>query len=262
MPSAKPKLPIPWSTTTANKTAAIGTWLTLAHPSIAEIIVQSGYDFVVVDIEHSSITLSQTEDLIRTVHLMEAPCLVRVGNNDATIIKRVMDSGASGVIVPMVNSAEEAAQAVAAVKYPPAGTRGVGLARAQRFGQAVEVYKTWVQQHSTVVVQIEHIQAVENIDSILSVEGVDAFIVGPYDLSGSVGAPGDFENPKFIEAMKTIDEAMIRTGCPGGFHQVYPDPEKVRSFMDKGYSFMAYGVDFIFLESAANNNLSQLKKIL
>src|SRR3990172_7659368 len=171
------------------KELTIGSWITFANSAIAEIMAKAGFDWLTVDMEHSSLTISQAQQLIQTIELCGVAPLVRVGENNPNLIKRVMDAGSHGVIVPMVNSKEEANNAVNAVKYPPTGKRGVGLARAQGYGTTFEKYKDWVDRDSIVVIQIEHIEAVENLKDILSVSGIDAFIVGPYDLSGSLGVP-------------------------------------------------------------------------
>ena len=182
----------------------LGSWITLAHPAIAEIMSGAGFDWLAVDLEHSVITIREAEELIRVVALSGVCPLVRLSANDPVQIKRVMDAGAHGVIVPMVNSTSDAEQAVKAVRYPPEGKRGVGLARAQGYGSAFKRYKEWVNQESVVVVQIEHIEAVNNMEAILSVDGIDGFIVGPYDLSGSLGVPGQFNHPSMKVAMDTI----------------------------------------------------------
>ena len=187
-----------------NHALTIGSWITLGHPSIAEIMANAGFDWLTIDMEHSAITLDLAQQLIQVIGLCGVVPLVRVGENNPTIIKRVMDAGSHGVIVPMVNSKDDAINAVNAVKYPPAGKRGVGLARAQGYGTTFEKYKEWVDRDSIVIVQIEHIKAVDNLEGILSVDGVDGFIVGSYDLSGSLGIPGEFENPKVIEALDEI----------------------------------------------------------
>ena len=116
------------------KEVTVGSWITLGHPSVAEIMAHSGFDWLTVDMEHSAITLHQAQQLIQVIELSGVVPLVRVGENDPNLIKRVMDAGAHGVIVPMVNSKEEAEKAVRSVKYPPKGSRGVGLARAQKYG--------------------------------------------------------------------------------------------------------------------------------
>ena len=150
-----------------NKEVTIGSWITLAHPAIAEIMAKAGFDWLVVDLEHSVITISEAEELIRVIELCGVDPLVRLSANDPTQIKRVMDAGAHGVIAPMVNTREDAIAVVNAVKYPPAGTRGVGLARAQGYGTNFEKYKDWVAKESIVVVQVEHIKAVDDLEDIL-----------------------------------------------------------------------------------------------
>jgi len=168
------------------KGGTIGSWITISHPAVAEIMAAAGFDWLVIDMEHSAIGISAAEHLIRVIQLSGLPALVRIGENDVTLIKRVMDAGASGIIVPMVNTAEQAVKAVASVKYPPKGIRGVGLARAQGYGTHFKEYQNWANTESVVIVQIEHIEAVNNIEKIINIDGVDGFIVGPYDLSASL----------------------------------------------------------------------------
>ena len=148
-------------------TLTIGSWITLAHPAIAEIMANSGFDWLVVDLEHSVITIREAEELIRVIDLAGVVPLVRLTSNNSDQIKRVMDAGSHGVIVPMVNSAAEAERAVQAVKYPLRGKRGFGLARAQGYGAKFKEYLEWQEKRSVIIVQIEHIDAVNNLESIL-----------------------------------------------------------------------------------------------
>ncbi len=204
----------------SEKRQTYGSWLTIPHLLIPEIMAKSGFDWLVIDMEHSPIGIIQAEEMVRIINLCELPAMVRVGENNPNLIKRVMDSGASGVIVPMVNSKEQARQAVSAVKYPPSGKRGVGLARAHGYGTLFDDYKRWVEKESSVIAQIEHIEAVENITEILSVDGVDGFIVGPYDLSASLGVSGQFDHPAMLDALKMIKNAINKENKPDGFHVV------------------------------------------
>ena len=239
-----------------NDELTIGSWITLGHPAIAEIMAQSGFDWLTVDMEHSAITIHEAQQLIQVIELSGCVPLVRVGNNDPNLIKRVMDAGAHGVIVPMVNNASDAEAAVRAVKYPPKGTRGVGLARAQGYGVDFENYKEWVEKDSIVIVQIEHIDAVENIEEILSTEGVDSFIIGPYDLSGSLGIPGEFDDPKVTEALEIVKQAAIKCKITSGFHVVPPIPDMLSDKIHEGYRFLAYSLDTLFLAETCRNDLS------
>jgi len=242
-----------------NREITLGSWVTIGHLAVAEIMAKAGFDWLTIEMEHSAITLSEAEALIRVVDLCGVVPLVRVGENDATLIKRVMDAGAHGVIVPMVNSPEDARAAVSAVRYPPDGQRGVGLARAQGYGLDFESYRKWVQEESIVIVQVEHIDAVNRLDEILSVPGVDAFIVGEYDLSGSLGAPGDFASSAFIEATQKIRDVARDTGAISGYHVVRPEPELVAGKIEEGYTFIAYSDDFLFLNETCRHDVDTIR---
>ena len=243
----------------ATSKVTIGSWITLANPAIAEIMAKAGFDWLSVDLEHSVITIREAEELIRVIDLCGVVALVRLSANDSVQIKRVMDAGAHGVIVPMVNSPREAESAVKLVRYPPAGKRGVGLARAQGYGCNFEQYKDWVNKKASVIVQIEHIEAVDNLESILAVEGVDGFIVGPYDLSGSLGVPGEFDHPLVKKAMEKIISVGSASGKAPGIHVVEPNPEEVRKATEKGYRFVAYSLDIRMLDCACRMGLNEIK---
>lgn len=242
-----------------NRALTVGSWITLAHPAIAEIMAKSGFDWLTVDLEHSVITIREAEELIRVIDLCGVAPLVRLSANDPIQIKRVMDAGAHGVIVPMVNSAEEAMRAVEAVRYPPKGKRCVGLARAQGYGNSFESYKEWLNQESIVIVQIEHIEAVENLEAILSIEGVDGFIVGPYDLSGSLGIPGQFNNKLMIEAMDKIKTLMKISSKIPGYHIVEPDVDQLQQRVQEGYRFLSYSVDIRMLDTCCRSAIEKIK---
>jgi 2-keto-3-deoxy-L-rhamnonate aldolase RhmA len=236
-----------------NREVTIGSWITIGNEVVAEIMAGAGYDWLTIDMEHSAITLDIAQNLIRVIELCGVAPLVRVGVNDAVLIKRVMDAGAQGVIVPMVNSREDAEKAVASVQYPPRGERGVGLARAQKYGIDFEGYKEWNEKHSIVIVQIEHIKAVENLENILAVPGVDGFIIGPYDLSGSLGIPGQFDHPEMLKALDRVKTVSEKTNALAGFHVVPPDTELFQEKVREGYKFLAYSLDTLIL--AAQNKL-------
>jgi 2-dehydro-3-deoxyglucarate aldolase len=230
------------------KEITLGSWITLGHPAIGEIMAGCGFDWLTIDLEHSAITLGECQHLIQVIELRGCVPLVRVGENDPNLIKRVMDAGAHGVIVPMVNSRAEAEQAVRSVKYPPVGFRGVGYGRAQGYGLHFDSYREWNAQDSLVIVQIEHTKAVEHMAEILTVPGVDAFIVGPYDLSASLGIPGEFSHPDFLHAMDSIRKTMGDfSGVAPGIHVVQPVPSDVALRLEEGYRFLAYSLDTLVL---------------
>lgn len=245
-----------------NRNVTIGSWITLGHASIAEIMAQAGFDWLTVDMEHSAITLHQAQQLIQVIDLSDCVPLVRVGANDANLIKRVMDAGAHGVIVPMVNTREEAERAVGAVKYPPQGFRGVGLARAQSYGADFEGYKDWNEDESVVIVQIEHIEAVRNLESILSVKGVDGFIIGPYDLSGSLGIPGQFDHPDMLDALNRVQHISKGFNTIAGYHVIPPDPTQVMLKIAQGYRFIAYSLDTLLLINSCQSGIIKIRDLL
>jgi 2-keto-3-deoxy-L-rhamnonate aldolase RhmA len=241
----------------AEKGVSIGSWITLGHPAIGEIMAGCGFDWLTIDMEHSAITLPDCQRLIQVIELAGCVPLVRVGENNPTLIKRVMDAGAHGVIVPQVNSRGDAEQAVRSVKYAPLGTRGVGLARAQGYGLHFDAYRTWNERESIVIVQVEHIQAVEHLDEILSVPGVDGFIIGPYDLSASLGVPGNFSHPDVLRAMDRIRRSMgDHPGVAPGVHVVQPDPAETKRRVKEGYRFIGYSLDTLLLAETCLRDLA------
>jgi len=229
----------------AQRRLTIGSWLSWGFSPVTEIMAKAGFDWLVVDMEHTAIDYAEAMQMIQTIELAGCVPLVRVGDNDPLIIKRVLDSGAHGILVPMINSAEEARRAVAAAYYPPKGTRGVGLSRAQDYGVGFPAYRERALEQTVVIVQIEHIRAVENLEAILAVDGVDGFIIGPYDLSGSLNQPGNFDHPDVREALGRVNSVMHDSPKPGGYHVVATNQEELRKRIDEGYKFIAYGDDMV-----------------
>ncbi len=243
-----------------NNQLTIGSWITIGSTSVAEIMANAGFDWLVVDMEHSAITLDTAQELIRVIELSGVPPLVRVGHNQPNLIKRVMDAGSQGVIVPMVNSSKEAEQAVGSVKYPPRGFRGVGLARAQKYGADFEGYRAWNQEQSLVIVQVEHIKAVQNLADILAVPGVDGFIVGPYDLSGSLGVPGQFDHPEVRAALQEVRRLAAEKNALSGYHVIPPEPAAMVEKKEEGYKFIAFSLDILYLGQSCRQALESFKK--
>lgn len=229
--------------------ASLGTWMSMAHPSIAEILARAGYDWVVVETEHTAIDASEVLRLIMVIQGSESIPLVRMAGIDALQAKAVLDSGAGGVLVPNVNTREDAERCVAITKYPPLGRRGVGLARAQGYGSAFDSYVRDANDSSLLMVQIEHVDAVRNVKDIVSVPGIDGTFIGPYDLSMSMGLPGQLEHPKVRTAMDSVLRATLDAGLTAGIHLVHPDvaPKRLAECIDQGYRFIALGTDILFL---------------
>jgi 2-dehydro-3-deoxyglucarate aldolase len=236
--------------------AVIGTWITLGHPAIAEIMAASGFEFITVDLEHSTISMAQAGELIRTIDLAGSAPLVRLSSNDPVQIKRVMDAGAHGIIVPMVNSADDARTALSAMLYPPDGIRGVGLARAQGYGASFQAYKQSLREDAVFIAQIEHIQGVENLREILAVDGLDGIIVGPYDLSASLGLAGEFEAEEVQRSLRTIEELTLESGKALGIHVVEPDEKAMTQRLAQGYRFLAYSLDIRMLDVSCRQGIA------
>jgi 2-keto-3-deoxy-L-rhamnonate aldolase RhmA len=224
------------------------------------LLARAGFDWLNIDLEHSAISLESAAELIRTIDLAGVRPFVRVGSHDSNVIKRVMDAGAHGIIASTVNTPEQAARIVAAVRYPPVGTRGVGLSRAQGFGDEFDLYYQWLNEESIVIVQIEHIEAVKNLGEILRVPGVDGFLIGPYDLSASLGVPGEFAHPKMIEVLAEVKRVQTTIKTVAGVHIVQPVTKDALEKIEDGYSFIGFGVDFLFLLNSARAGLDTIRK--
>ena len=242
------------------KELTVGTWLTIGQVSVLENMAAAGFDWVVFDIEHSLMSTSELSALIGLSWAMKFPVLVRLTSNNPDQAKRVLDAGAAGVVVPMINNGEDLRRAVDAVKYPPIGKRGFGLARAQGYGDQFQEYVSSINSESIVVAQVEHIDAINNLDAILSHPELDATIIGPYDLSGSLGVPGRFDDPAVVTALETYERHAPRHQAAMGYHIVKTSEEEFKSRVNRGYRFIAYGVDFIFLRSACADALVRARR--
>ena len=237
----------------------VGSWINLSSPIIAETLAHAGFDWLVVDAEHSCIDMEAIQQCFVAISTTDTVPMVRVPWNDHVMIKRVLDAGAYGVVIPMVNSREEAQRAVDACRFPPEGKRSSGYGRADLY--AGKDYKAKANEEILVVVQIEHIDAVEHIDEIFSVEGIDAYFIGPGDLALSMGIPivfGDNPDPDFQKAISKIVEAGKKHNIPGGFHVA--SAEDVNKKIADGYKFIALGTDSFFMTKTARVELGKVVK--
>ena len=230
--------------------ASIGSWMQLPSASVAELMGQSGYDWVAVDMEHGSITASQLPDLFRALELGNTLPLARLIEGNQKECKQALDAGAGGVIVPMVDNAAQLARVRAECSWPPSGSRGVGFSRANLFGKNFDTYSLEAQK-PLLIAMIEHVRAVGNLEEILSVQGLDAILVGPYDLSASMGITAQFDRPEFIEIMGKIKYLCKSMNVASGIHVVPPSVAQLQDTVKEGYQFIAYSVDSVFLEKSA-----------
>jgi 2-keto-3-deoxy-L-rhamnonate aldolase RhmA len=237
--------------------ALLGTMVTLPSPPSAEVLASLGFDWLFVDAEHGPLETAELLGILTAVN-RRAACLVRVPSCDAVQIAKVLDLGADGIIVPQVNTPEQAAAAVRFARYPPEGARGVGLARAHGYGLKFKEYVDSANREIAVVVQAEHAIAVENIDSIARVPGVDAVLLGPYDLSASLGKMGQVDAPEVVAAIGRVTDACRAAGMRLGYFGV--NAAAVRPYVGRGYTLIVAGVDTTLLAGAARGLLAELRE--
>ena len=225
---------------------SIGSWMQLHDPSVAELLGHAGYDWIAVDMEHGTYSHFELPNLFRALELGQTLPLVRLleGNNNEC--KLALDAGAGGVIIPNVQCEKKLKKLINASKWPPVGSRGVGFSRANLFGVNFEDYSTEAKE-PIVVAMIESKEAIDNLEPILKVDGLDAIFVGPYDLSASLGCLGDFDDKKFRISMKKIKDLALKMNIPMGMHIVKPDTQLLEEKIKEGYQFIAYSIDAVVL---------------
>jgi 2-dehydro-3-deoxyglucarate aldolase/4-hydroxy-2-oxoheptanedioate aldolase len=233
--------------------AFIGTFICLPSPESAEIFAELGYDWLIIDTEHGPYDVLTAQRMLQAVG-RRCPCVVRVPSNDDACIKKALDIGPAGVLVPLVNTAETAARVVRACRYAPDGVRGMGGARAHRYGIGFQDYVARANQKIAAIVQAEHIEAVNNIEAIVKVPGIDAVFVGPYDLSASMGKPGQIKDPEVQAAMGRIRQAALQAGVKLGIY--CSDADSARAFMLQGYTLIGLSTDLNYLVGSAAAALS------
>jgi 4-hydroxy-2-oxoheptanedioate aldolase len=224
----------------------VGMWVCTGSPLVAEICAGAGLDWLLIDGEHSPIGLETTSALLQAVAPYPVTPVVRAPSDDAVVLKQLLDLGAQNLLVPMVDTAEQAAAVVRAVRYPPRGIRGVGsaLSRGARWNR-VEGYMADADQHVSLFVQVESVTGVENAAQIAAVDGVDGVFVGPSDLAASMGVLGQQTHPDVTAAVRATFEAVRAAGKPVGVNAF--DPAVARSYLEAGASFVLVGADVALL---------------
>ena len=240
--------------------ATVGTWLQIPSPDVAEIIARMGYDWAAVDMEHGSFSHANLPDIFRALERWGTLPFARLPEASMRNIKDALDSGARGLIFPMIESREQLDKAIAWSLFPgnkecPSGKRGVGFSRANGFGRDFNAYvnsETGTANDIVLVAQIEHVNALGSLDAIFTHPRLDAYMIGPYDLSASMGCTGRFDDQEFLAALALIEQKAALHKLPKGYHVVTPDPELARQKMAEGYAFIAYGIDALFLQQSAS----------
>jgi 2-keto-3-deoxy-L-rhamnonate aldolase RhmA len=236
----------------------IGTIMSLPSLEVAEVLSSSGLDWLFVDMEHSSLDFQWVQRILEVAD-SKVSCLIRVPALDEAWVKKCLDMGASGIIFPQVNSAEQAREIVELCKYPPLGKRSVGIARAHRYGMGFDGYMERANEDLAIVVQIEHIDAVNAIENIADTPGIDAFFVGPYDLSASLQKTGEFDDPEFQAAIGRVEQCARAEGLPLGIFGI--SAAAVEGYLKSGYQLIAVGLDAMLLGEATRNIVSSLRSI-
>ena len=241
---------------------AFGSQLRLGSPAIAELFGLAGFDFIVIDSEHAPQTPTGIQSQLQAIGCTEAAPIVRIPSTDPDLIKLYLDMGAMGILAPFVNTAVEAERGGKACRYPPRGTRGWGPSRAAGYGLNPEAYTKESDDLVMFIPIIESAEAVENIDDILAVETVDTFIIGPVDLSISLGVPFQFDHPKYAEAENRILKAAQRTGKPAGAGSPGSqfDTSPVQEQIAAGIQVILFGGDEPFLSDACRKVIGEIKK--
>jgi 2-dehydro-3-deoxyglucarate aldolase len=242
------------------KEFTLGSWLMSGSPVIADVMATAGLEWLVIDHEHTCTDFHQIDNLISRIQKNKIEALVRVAKNDEVFIKKALDAGANGVVIPMVKSLEDAKRAIDYCYYPPFGKRGVGLFTAQGYGYEFEKYVQNHRHQTTVIFQIEHVDALRDIDSMTKLEGVDGFIIGPYDFSASMGKPGKFDDPEISQALSTVEREVIKSGKSLGYHIVQPDTHLLAQKKSQGYSFFAFSIDYLLLGNSLREKLNLIKE--
>jgi len=228
----------------------IGSIMTLPSPEIAEILKQNGFDWIFLDLEHSAMDLKDAMSILRTVE-PDVPCAIRIPALEEVWIKRTLDIGATGIIIPQIQTADDARRAVQLCKYPPDGIRSVGIARAQGYGARFNDYIAEANDQVALILQIEHVRGVENIGEILKVDGISAIFVGPYDLSASMGITGQIDNENVQNAIASVTSAARKYSVPLGIFGA--DPKAVKPYIEDGYRLIAVGIDTMIFDNAVKN---------
>lgn len=230
-----------------NRERLFAAWVSYAHPSITETFARAGIDVMFIDMEHSTISLEQAQRIIAASQSEGVPCLPRPVSHGNEYLKPLLDSGSDGLLIQMVETSEQVEALIKDIKYPPVGRRTYGLNRAQAYGFDFDTYIDSWNDSSMFLIQVESIRAVENIDALLEFDEIDGVMIGPMDMSGSLGVPGQTTHPLVIEASRKVIEACEKRGKSCGTQVADSTPENVQALFDLGYNYAILGSDLFVL---------------
>jgi len=236
-----------------------GPFLKLVDPAVVEIMGFAGFDFVIIDAEHGPISMQSVQNMIRAAETANITSIIRVAKNDESLILRALDIGAQGVEIPQINCKSDALRAVKSVKYSPQGERGVcRYVRAANYS-SMDKFKYFksANEETMIITHIEGVEGINNLDEILSVPGIDVIFIGPYDLSQSLGIPGQVNHPLVTEKMKeVVSKCKVSKVAAGTFAD---DVETAKSWISLGVQYMAFSVDVGILYDISKTIVNKLK---
>ncbi len=241
------------------KEVLIGTLVSMPVPEVAEIMAEVGYDWLFVDTEHGSFNARGAQGILQAVD-HRCPCVIRIPSNEEVWIKKALDIGAAGIIAPGVNSAEEAARIVRLCKYPPRGCRGVGIGRAHGYGLKFNEYVAKANDEIAVILQAENTNAVKNISDIVRVPDIDAILIGPYDLSASMGKMGRLDDTEVQAAIAKISKSCRDSGVPLGIFA--GSAEFAKPYIQRGFTLVAISTDCLHMAQGAGAALKEVRSFL
>ncbi len=223
----------------ANGQLVVGSFVYVPSAKLTEIIGLIGFDFVVIDMEHGPVDIGVAEDMVRAAEQAGATPIIRVPHNTPHLILRALDIGALGVHVPDINESEGARAMVASVKYGPEGHRGLAGVRAAQYGLkgSLSDYTAAANRETMVIAHIEQIEAIENLDDLLSVDGIDVYYLGPADLSNSLGIPGQSGDPRVVKYVEDAIKRIVAAGRIAGC--IAADPQTARRYTELGVRYLA-----------------------
>lgn len=239
---------------------SLGGWCMTASSISAELMALAGFDWVCLDLEHSAVNMEKMLNVFNAIENSNSEPFVRISHNSETECKKVLDAGAKGIIAPMIKSSIDLEKIVSYVKYPPVGKRSYALPRATKYGDSAKEYYKKANDMLFLAIMIEHIDAIKELDKIFQNKHIDAVLVGPYDLSGSMGIPGEFDNSDFKKVISEINQKANKYNINMGIHEVHPNYKNIKTHINNGFKFIACGIDTLFIKDSARKIILESKK--
>lgn len=231
-----------------NNAPCVGTFIQLSDPNSLEIISDNNYSWIALDLEHGNINISNLSSLVRVVENSKSLPIVRLGSSSEYECKKVLESGAAGVIVPMVKNVIQLTKIYNYCAWPPKGHRGVGYSRANLYGKYFNDYQKYLSQKPLFIAMVENKECLDNLSELMQLDFVDAFFIGPYDLSASLNVTGNFKNKLFLKSIDNIKRLSKKYKKPIGIHLIEPNNKKLKKIIKEGFSFVAYSLDTVFIQ--------------